>query len=115
MHATGVLYDFCNTRLVIEGAEKLRESTAKTWKEKFGVEIMEGYGATETSPVLSVNTDANKAKNSVGRLLPGLEYKLKKVEGITEGGSLCVKGDNVMLGYMRASNKGVLEKPPSRN
>ena len=104
-------YDFCNTRLVIEGAEKLRESTAKTWKEKFGVEIMEGYGATETSPVLSVNTDANKAKNSVGRLLPGLEYKLKKVEGITEGGSLCVKGDNVMLGYMRASNKGVLEKP----
>lgn len=104
-------YDFCNTRLVIEGAEKLRETTAKTWKEKFGVEIMEGYGATETSPVLSVNTDANKAKNSVGRLLPGLEYKLKKIEGITEGGSLCVKGDNVMLGYMRASNKGVLEKP----
>lgn len=104
-------YDFCNTRLVIEGAEKLRETTANAWREKFGVEIKEGYGATETSPVLSVNTDANNAKGSVGRLLPGLEYKLKKVEGINEGGSLCVKGGNVMLGYMRSSNKGVLEKP----
>lgn len=104
-------YDFCNSRLVIAGAEKLRETTAKTWREKFGVEIKEGYGATETSPVLSVNTDANKAKGSVGRLLPGLHYQLKKVEGITEGGSLCVKGGNIMLGYMRPSNKGVLERP----
>lgn len=104
-------YDFCNTRLVIAGAEKLRETTARAWKEKFGVEIMEGYGATETSPVLSVNTAANQSKGSVGRLLPGLEYRLKPVEGITEGGSLCVKGDNVMLGYMRASNKGIIEKP----
>lgn len=104
-------YDFCNTRIVIAGAEKLRESTAKVWKEKFGVDIMEGYGATETSPVLSVNTLANCVKGSVGRLLPGLEYKLKKVEGIEVGGSLCVKGANVMLGYMRSTNKGVLEKP----
>lgn len=104
-------YDFCNTRLVIAGAEKLRETTARTWKEKFGVEIMEGYGATETSPVLSVNTAANCSKGSVGRLLPGIEYRLKPVEGIAEGGSLCVKGGNVMLGYMRASNKGVIEKP----
>lgn len=104
-------YDFCNSRLVIAGAEKLRETTAQTWREKFGVEIKEGYGATETSPVLSVNTDANNAKGSVGRLLPGLQYKLKKVEGINEGGSLCVKGGNIMLGYMRPSNKGVLEIP----
>lgn len=104
-------YDFCNSRLVIAGAEKLRETTAKTWKEKFGIEIKEGYGATETSPVLSVNTDANRSKGSVGRLLPGLQYQLKKVEGITEGGSLCVKGGNIMLGYMRPSNKGVLERP----
>lgn len=104
-------YDFCNTRLVIAGAEKLRETTARTWKEKFGIDIMEGYGATETSPVLSVNTAANNCRGSVGRLLPGLEYKLKKIDGIEEGGSLCVKGDNVMLGYMRASNKGQIEKP----
>lgn len=104
-------YDFCNSRLVIAGAEKLRETTAKIWREKFGVEIKEGYGATETSPVLSVNTDANHAKGSVGRLLPGLQYQFKKVEGIAEGGSLCVKGGNIMLGYMRPSNKGVLERP----
>lgn len=103
-------YDFCNTRLAIAGAEKLRETTAKTWKEKFGVEIMEGYGATETSPVLSVNTSANRTPGSVGRLLPGLEYRLKPIDGIAEGGSLCVKGDNVMLGYIRSSNKGVIEK-----
>ena len=104
-------YDFCNARLVIEGAEKLRETTYQTWRDKFGVEIKEGYGATETSPVLAVNTDANAVRGSVGRLLPGLQYKLKKVEGINEGGSLCVKGNNVMLGCMRPSNKGVLETP----
>ena len=67
--------------------------------------------SSETSPVLAVNTDANAVRGSVGRLLPGLQYKLKKVEGINEGGSLCVKGNNVMLGYMRPSNKGVLETP----
>lgn len=107
----GQPYDFCNARLVISGAEKLRDATARTWKEKYNVHILEGYGTTETSPVISVNTPAHKRHGSVGRIFPGMEYRIKPVENIKEGGTLCVKAGNVMLGYMRASNPGVLEPP----
>ncbi len=104
-------YDFSHARLVIAGAEKLRDSTAQIWKEKYGVEISEGYGATETSPVISVNTPANKRYGSVGRILPCMEHRLKAVDEIKEGSSLCLKGGNIMLGYMRAGTPGVLESP----
>lgn len=104
-------YDFCNARLVIAGAEKLRPATAKLWKEKYGVNILEGYGTTETSPVISVNTDANKREHSVGRVFPGMEYRLRPVEGVEKGGVLLVKGPNVMLGYMKADKPGILEPP----
>lgn len=109
-------YDFFNARLVIAGAEKMRESTAATWKEKYGVTMVEGYGATETSPVIAVNTPANHRAGSVGRLAPGMAYRLRPVPGV-EGapgenvGDLWVRGDNVMLGYMRSSRPGVLEPP----
>ena len=108
-------YDFFNARLVIAGAEKLRESTARLWKEKYGVTMVEGYGATETAPVISVNTPANTRRDSVGRLAPGLRGRVRPVEGIADDGGrvgeLWVKGDNVMLGYMRAEAPGVLEPP----
>lgn len=108
-------YDFFNARLVISGAEKMRDATARLWKEKYGVTMMEGYGATETSPVISVNTPANTRKDSVGRLAAGLRCRVRPVPGIEDDGGrvgeLWVKGDNVMLGYMRASAPGVLEPP----
>ncbi len=104
-------YDFANARLVIAGAEKLRKSTATLWKERYNIEILEGYGATEASPVISVNTPSRKQKGSIGKILPAIEYTLKKVEGIDEGGSLCVKSGNVMQGYMHASSPGILEPP----
>lgn len=104
-------YDFNSLRVVAGGAEKIREETRTVWQEKFGVRLFEGYGATECSPFISVNTFLFQKKNSVGRLLPGIECRVKKVDGIAEGGELYVKGPNIMQGYMRHTNPGVLEPP----
>ncbi len=93
-------YDFRTMRYLFAAAEKLQEATATTWAQKFGVRVLEGYGATECSPCLSVNLPIAPRYGSVGRLLPGLEYKLEPVEGVTEGGRLFVRGPNVMRGYV---------------
>lgn len=69
-------YDFYSVRYVFAGAEKLRESTRRTWSENFGVRIFEGYGTTETDPILSINTPMHNRAGSVGRMLPGISYQL---------------------------------------
>lgn len=95
-------YDFYSIRYVFAGAEKLQQETRRLWAEKFGVRLLEGYGATETGPVLAVNTPIQCRPGSVGRLLPGIEWYLDPVAEISEGGRLCVRGPNVMLGYLRS-------------
>ncbi|MCI0539166.1 MAG: AMP-binding protein, partial [Verrucomicrobiales bacterium] len=93
-------YDFRKMRYLFAAAEKVQETTFQTWAQRFGVRLLEGYGATECGPCLSVNTPLAPRYGSVGKLLPGIEYKLETVEGVSEGGRLLVRGPNVMRGYL---------------
>ena len=105
-------YDFFTVRFAVVGGEKLKTRTSELWMKKFGVRIFEGYGTTETSPVVSVNTPMFYKENSVGRLLPQISYQISKINGIDTGGKLLLKGDNIMLGYIKPDKPQVLQKTP---
>ncbi|MBB4039811.1 acyl-[acyl-carrier-protein]-phospholipid O-acyltransferase/long-chain-fatty-acid--[acyl-carrier-protein] ligase [Microvirga flocculans] len=102
--------DLASIRLVIAGAERVKEETRKLW-EKFGAIILEGYGATECSPVISVSLPDRNRPGSVGPFLPGIEWRLDPVDGIPAGGRLYVRGPNVMKGYLDPQVPGRINPP----
>jgi acyl-[acyl-carrier-protein]-phospholipid O-acyltransferase/long-chain-fatty-acid--[acyl-carrier-protein] ligase len=102
--------DLSGLKFVVCGAEKVREETHNLITERFGpIPLLEGYGATEASPVIAVNKPNDNRRGTVGGLLPGIETKLEPVEGIPGGGKLYVRGPNVMAGYLAAD--GTVEPP----
>jgi acyl-[acyl-carrier-protein]-phospholipid O-acyltransferase / long-chain-fatty-acid--[acyl-carrier-protein] ligase len=104
-------YDFYSIRYVFAGAEKLKDTTREQWAQ-FGVRVFEGYGATETAPVLTLNFPMYNKLGTVGKFVPGINYKLEAIPGIDKGGRLFVHGNNIMMGYYMAENPGLLCPPP---
>ena len=102
-------YDFRSLRYILAGAEPVKDTTRRTYMEKFGIRILEGYGVTETAPILAINTPMFNRFGTVGRIMPGMTLQLEPVPGVDEGGRLKVSGPNVMLGYLKVDNPGVLE------
>ena len=105
-------YDLRSLRYIVAGAERVKDETRRLYMDKFGQRILEGYGVTETAPVLAVNSPMFNKTGTVGRLMNGVEHRIEPVPGIDEGGRLIVRGPNIMLGYYRADNPGELERTP---
>ena len=101
-------FDFHNVRFMFAGAEAVKKDNREMWMERLGIRVMEAYGATECSPVVTANNRIFNRFGSIGKLLPAIEYKIEKIDGIENGGELCVKGPNVMMGYIFSDNPGVL-------
>jgi len=104
-------YDFHSLRYIFAGAEKVKPETKATWSDIFGVRILEGYGTTECSPAICMNTPMYNQAGTVGKVLPGMKYKLEEVPGVSKGGKLLIQGPNVMLGYFLPEAPGALVAP----
>ena len=109
-------YDFRSMRYIFCGAEALSDTVFDRFAKVFGIRVMSGYGATECSPIVSINSALEHEYGTVGKVLPGIEYKLVPVEGIDtkdgRAGKLYVKGKNVMKGYLKneaANHKYLVE------
>ena len=104
--------DLATLRLAVCGAERVRDETRALFRRKYEMDILEGYGVTEASPVVAANQIEANRSGTVGRLMAGMETRLEPVDGIAHAGLLWVKGPNIMLGYLHAERPGEVEPPP---
>ena len=100
--------DLKSLRFAVCGAERVKDETRSMVRRRFGLDVLEGYGATEAAPVIAVNEVSFNKPGTVGRLVPGMEAQLTAVPGISGAGRLFVRGPNVMKGYVTAERPGVV-------
>jgi acyl-[acyl-carrier-protein]-phospholipid O-acyltransferase/long-chain-fatty-acid--[acyl-carrier-protein] ligase len=105
--------ELSSLKFCVLGAERVKPETRDLFRKKFGeVDLLEGYGATEASPVIAVNSPIANRHGTVGQILPGIEWKLEEVPGISEGQKLIVRGANVMKGYLNPNAPGGIDPLP---
>ena len=97
--------DFASIKLTVSGADKCPEHLRILYREKHDIEIFEGYGTTETSPVISANPRDRNKPGSIGTPIPGTEIRIQNLDtgadcAVGETGKILVKGDGVMQGYL---------------
>lgn len=97
--------DFASIRFAIAGADKLPDKVYEGFLRKHGITIFEGYGTTETSPVISTNRPGTHKLGSIGKPIPGVKVRIEDVKsgenlGPNLEGKILVKGDLVMEGYL---------------
>lgn len=109
-------YDFYSMRYIFCGAEALHPAVFETYAKVYGIRVLTGYGATECAPVLTMSNALENRSGTVGKFLPGIEYKILPVAGLAPRngrvGQLYVKGRNVMPGYLnnaKANHKYLVE------
>ena len=94
---------FASVRLALSGASRLSPAVAQRFHERFGVEIREGYGLTEASPVVTSSAGVENRPGSVGKVLVGIDLRLVGDDGedvpVGDAGEIWIRGDNVFLGY----------------
>lgn len=97
------IFFFGQVKCCISGAAPLKAETLKKFEQRIGVPLLEGYGLTETSPVVTVNTLSHRREGSVGKCIPGVKVKIineaEEVLKPGEEGEICVQGPNLMQGY----------------
>jgi long-chain acyl-CoA synthetase len=96
--------DTSSLRTCVSGGSAMPAEVMRAFEEKFGCQILEGYGLSETSPVASFNMPDRPTKpGTIGRAIPGCEMKLVDLDGkdvgVGEVGEIAIRGDNVMKGY----------------
>ncbi len=100
-----------NLRIAACGAERVRDETRQLLHRKSSLEILEGYGLTEASPLAAINQPGANHSGTIGHILPGMDARLEPVEGIPNAGRMFIQGPNVMLGYIRPDQPGVIQPP----
>ncbi len=103
--------DFSGLRMVFAGAERLQDETYDTYVDRFNVRVNNAYGLSEAAPGVAMNVPGAHKRGSVGKFLPGIETRMEEVPDMENAYKLSIRGPNVMLGYLKHDNPGVIDAP----